>query len=95
MAFFDPDVEPWLYVTGPVSPVAQDCANMLNIHIRHLALKQFPAIKCNVNHNTGQKIYHLPFDRQYDLVKINAKGKGYKFKIAEALKEGFRRAYNH
>lgn len=92
---FDPDVEPWLYVTGPVSPVAQDCANMLNIHIRHLALKQFPAIKCNVNHNTGQKIYHLPFDRQYDLVKINAKGKGYKFKIAEALKEGFRRAYNH
>lgn len=92
---YDPDVEPWMYVTGTVSPVAQDCAKMLKIQIRHLPMGPFPPIKCNVNKNTGDKIYHLPFDRQYDLVKINAKGKGYKFDIAEAIKEGFRRAYNH
>lgn len=91
----DVNVEPWLYVTGNVSPVAKDCAEKLKIGIRHLAMGYFPPIKCNVNHNTGQKIYHLPFDRHYDLVKINAKGKGYKFSIAEAIKEGFRRAYNH
>ena len=53
----------------------------------------FPPIKCNVNKNTGEKIYHLPFDRHYDLVKINAKGKGYKFEIAEAIQEGFRHVY--
>lgn len=91
----DESVEAWLYVTGPVSSEAKRCAEMLNIHIRYLTFGKFPAIKCNVNKNTGQLIYHLPFDRHYDLVKINAKGKGYKFSIAEAIKEGFRRAYNH
>jgi len=88
-------VEAWLYVTGPLSDEALRCAQELNIHVRYLPMDKFPAIKCNVNHNTGQKIYHLPFDRHYELVKINAKGKGYKFSIAEAIKEGFRRAYNH
>ncbi len=87
---YDPDVVPWIYVTGSVSPVAQDCAKMLKIQIRHLPMGPFPPIKCNVNKNTGEKIYHLPFDRHYDLVKINAKGKGYKFEIAEAIQEGFR-----
>lgn len=92
---YDPDVAPWLYVSGSVSPVAQDCAKMLKIQIRYLPMGPFPPIKCNVNKNTGEKIYHLPFDRHYDQVKINAKGKGYKFSIAEAIKECFRRAYNH
>lgn len=91
----DENVEAWLYVTGPLSDEAQRCAQKLDVHVRHLPMGKFPAIKCNVNHNTGQLIYHLPFDRHYDLVKINVKGKGYKFSIAEAIKEGFRRAYNH
>ena len=91
----DVNVEAWLYLTGHLSAEAERCATMLNIHIRYLPMDMFPAIKCNVNHNTGQLIYHLPFDRHYDLVKINAKGKGYKFSIVEAIKEGFRRAYNH
>jgi competence protein ComGC len=89
------EVEPWLYITCDLSPEAIKCVNLLGIRVRRLPMDRFPAIKCNVNHNTGQKIYHLPFDRHYDLVKINAKGKGYKFEIAEAIKEGFRRAYNH
>ena len=91
----DDAVMPWLYVTGAVSEEAKRCAEILKVQIRILPMGKFPAIKCNVNHNTGQKIYHLPFDRHYDLVKINVKGKGYKFKIAEAITEGFRRAYNH
>lgn len=89
------EVEPWLYITCGLSPEAIKCATLLGVRIRRLPMDRFPAIKCNVNHNTGQKIYHLPFDRHYDLVKINAKGKGYKFEIVEAIKEGFRRAYNH
>lgn len=91
----DANVEPWLYVAGRVSQVAEDCAGKLGIGIRHLPMDDFPAIKCNVNKNTRELIYHLPFDRHYDLVKINAEGKGYKFSIAEAINEGFRRAYNH
>ena len=89
------EVEPWLYITCDLSPEAIKCATLLGVRVRRLPMDRFPAIKCNVNHNTGQKIYHLPFDRHYDLVKINAKGKGYKFEIVEAIKEGFRRAYNH
>ena len=92
---WDVMVEPCLYITGPISDEAKRCAEMLDVQIRHLPMGKFPTIKCNVNHNTGQKIYHLPFDRHYDLVKINEKGKGYKFSIAEAVNEGFRRAYNH
>lgn len=91
----DKSVEAWLYVTGPLSDEAQRCAQKLDVHVRHLPMEKFPAIKCNVNHNTGQLIYHFPFDRHYDLVKINARGKGYKFSVAEAINEGFRRAYNH
>ena len=89
------EVEPWLYITCGLSPEAIKCANLLGVRVRRLPMDSFPAIKCNINHNTGHKIYHLPFDRHYDLVKINAKGKGYKFEIAEAIQEGFRRAYNH
>lgn len=89
------EVEPWLYITCDLSPEAIKCANLLGVKVRRLPMDRFPAIKCNINHNTGHKIYHLPFDRHYDLVKINAKGKGCKFEIAEAIQEGFRRAHNH
>jgi hypothetical protein len=27
-------------------------------------------IKCNISKRSGEKIYHLPFDQQYDKVKI-------------------------
>lgn len=89
------DVVPCLYYTCDLSPEAEECARMLKVKCVKFPMGKFPAIKCNVNKNTNQLIYHLPFDRHYDLVKINAKGKGYKFSIAEAIKEGFRRAYNH
>lgn len=89
------DVVPCLYYTCDLSPVAEECARMLKVRCVKFPMGKFPAIKCNVNKNTNQLIYHLPFDRHYDLVKINAKGKGYKFSVAEAIKEGFRRACNH
>lgn len=53
---YDPDVVPWIYVTGSVSPVAQDCAKMLKIQIRHLPMGPFPPIKCNVNKQWFVKI---------------------------------------
>lgn len=39
------------------------------------------------------KIYHLPFDQQYDNVKINKPGECFAFTVKEAEGKGFRRAY--
>jgi len=51
----------------------------------------YPMIKCNVNGN--DKIYHLPFDQQYDRVRIGSvPGECYVKTAAEAEKLGFRRA---
>lgn len=89
------DVVPCLYYTCQLSPVAKECAKMLKVECVYMPIGRFPAIKCNINKNTKEAIYHLPFDRHYDLVKINAKGKGYMFEISKAIEAGFRRAYNH
>ena len=52
----------------------------------------YPCIKCNIS-ISGEKIYHLPFDQQYDKVKINGRGECYVGTILEAEKKGFRRAF--
>jgi hypothetical protein len=49
-------------------------------------------VKCNIAHNTEEKIYHLPFDQQYDRVKISLPGEFSKT-VAEAESRGFRRAW--
>ena len=54
--------------------------------------KQYPCIKCNISVK-GEKIYHLPFDQQYDRTKITPKkGDLYVATVAEAEAAGFRRA---
>ena len=56
----------------------------------------YPCIKCNIGHGEcGEvtKIYHLPFDQQYDSTKIKNKGEFYAVTVAEAEAAGFRRAY--
>ena len=43
-----------------------------------------------------EKIYHLPFDQQYDRIAIDAgKGECYTATVKEAEKLGFRRAFRH
>ena len=50
-------------------------------------------IKCNIS-KTGEKIYHLPFDQQYDRVEISPnKGECYVYTVKEAEDRGFRRAF--
>ena len=50
-------------------------------------------IKCNINQTTGEKIYHLPFDQQYDKCIITPEtGEFYAMTVAEAEEAGFRRA---
>ena len=69
-------------------------ARELDVDIRNIALERYPMIKCNVNPGTGESIYHLPFDQQYDRVIIgDQQGEFYADTIAEAEAAGFRRAY--
>jgi hypothetical protein len=81
-----------LCCTNQVSPVAKEAADALGIVIRHIQMnRDYPMIKCNVNGN--DRIYHLPFDQQYDRVRIGAwEGECYVKTTAEAERLGFRRA---
>ena len=54
---------------------------------------KYPMIKCNINQRSKEKIYHLPFDQQYDRAKIDMnKGEFYASSVSEAEEAGFRRA---
>jgi hypothetical protein len=83
--------------TTKLSDKACAVAKELDIEIvEQLPLGDFPRIKCNVNRTTGEKIYHLPFDQQYDNTVINEKdGEFYAFTVKEAEDNGFRRAWRH
>lgn len=83
--------------TTKLSDKARDIANVFNIKIvEQLPLGDFPRIKCNINRTTGEKIYHLPFDQQYDTTVINKKdGELYAFTVKEAEEKGFRHAWKH
>lgn len=51
-------------------------------------------LKCNVSRRTGEKIYHLPFDQQYDRTLIEEeRNECYVETVAEAEKLGYRRAF--
>ena len=53
----------------------------------------YPCIKCNISRKSEEKIYHLPFDQQYDNTKIEREsGELYCSTIKEAEGLGFRRA---
>lgn len=83
--------------TTSLSEKAKEIAKHLNISVReNIALCDFPRIKCNINRQSGEKIYHLPFDQQYDTVVIEKdKGEFMAFTVAEAENAGFRRAFKH
>lgn len=93
---FRPNVTPRFVTTTSLSPVAKQAAEWLKIEIQEsLPLdKTFPMIKCNINQSTAERIYHLPFDQQYDRTKIvPTLGERYVATAAQAEKLGFRRAF--
>ena len=58
--------------------------------------KDYPMIKCNINKSKKDKIYHLPFDQQYDKVLIgNNDGEFYAKTVKEAESKKFRRAFRY
>lgn len=80
--------------TTSLSSLAKSCANYLHIAVvEKFPLKPYPLIKCNISRD-DDKIYHLPFDQQYDRVIINpSDGDCYVSTVQEAESKGFRHAW--
>lgn len=76
-----------------ISETAQSFADKLKVRIIRKENNDFPRIKCNINN--GVKIYHLPFDQQYDRTEIKLKGECYARTVQEAEDMGFKRAKRH
>ena len=87
-----PDVKPVFMTTTKLSTTAIRFARRLNVEIWEIPFVEFPRIKCNIS-ASGEKIYHLPFDQQYDATKIDKPGEFYAWTIKEAEQKGFRRAF--
>lgn len=87
-------VQGYFYTTTQVSDLARRFARELGIVLKEgFAFdQQYPCIKCNINLATKERIYHLPFDQQYDNTKITRDGEFYCRTVAEAEDRGFRRA---
>ena len=95
---FDTNVSAVFITTTSLSPVAKKTSQWLKIETkeRFAIDKAYPMIKCNINQSSKEKIYHLPFDQQYDRTKISPTlGEFYAASVAEAESRGFRRALRH
>lgn len=82
--------------TTSLSPVAKQCAERLGIIVfERIPFGDYPVIKCNISKN-GDKIYHLPWDQQYDTTVITPnQGEFFASTVAEAEEAGFRHAWRH
>lgn len=76
-----------------LSETAKRFVETLDVKLVIQDMVEFPRIKCNIN--GSNKIYHLPFDQQYDNTQIKNKGEFYAFSVKEAEEKGFRRAMRH
>lgn len=84
------------YTSTSLSDLARRFANELNIELKENEVfdKEYPCIKCNISTTKGEKIYHLPFDQQYDKTIVEPhKGEFYCRTVEEAEVAGFRRAF--
>jgi len=84
------------YTTTQLSELARRFGKELGIEVKEdFRFEQhYPCIKCNINRATKEKIYHLPFDQQYDKTKIiPATGEMYCATVKQAEDLGFRRAF--
>lgn len=92
------NVKAIFYTTTSLSELARRFAKELGIQLeeKHLFDIEYPAIKCNIGKASGEKIYHLPFDQQYDKTKIvPGEGEFYCKTTKEAEDAGFRRAFRY
>jgi hypothetical protein len=89
---------PRLVTSAGISSYAQDCADLLGVEVqsKYPMSRDYPIIKCNISKHTGDRIYHLPFDQQYDATRIDlTAGEFYAKDVVEAENAGFRRAWRY
>jgi hypothetical protein len=67
---------PGKHVSGTFTTTTSLCAparfaGHLEIRVEeNFPLQDYPRIKCNICRPIGERIYHLPFDQQYDTTTI-------------------------
>lgn len=100
----DKKVRAIFYTTTELSELARRFASELGIELEENFKfeRDYPCIKCHTSKADnpyaprGTKIYHLPFDQQYDKTKLEKKyGEFYCKTVKEAEDAGFRRAFRH
>jgi len=94
----DRNVKAIFYTSTKLSDLARRFSKELGIELKENFKfnKDYPSIKCNVSRVDGTKIYHLPFDQQYDKTKIEKhRSEFYCKTIKEAEDAGFRRAFRY
>jgi hypothetical protein len=81
--------------TTALSGKAREVAAFLGVRVEeNFPMRDYPRIKCNIARTTGDRIYHLPFDQQYDTTAIEPhRGEYWAMTCAEAESLGFRRAW--
>ncbi len=87
-------VQPVFITTTTLSETADLVAKHLGVIVcSEKNMDSYPLIKCNIGKD-GSKIYHMPFDLQYDSVVISPdRGEFYADTVEEAESRGFRHAY--
>lgn len=87
-------IKPILISTVDISHQAKQVAHILGVEVKKYQFKDFPSIKCNISQVDGSRIYHLPFDQQYDKTRIEEEKLECRVStIKEAEKLGFRHAF--
>lgn len=88
------NIQPLFVTTAQLSDMAKQVADYLKITIvDSYVVDDYPLIKCNIGKD-GEKIYHLPFDQQYDTVVITpSQHERYVYTVEEAESLGFRHAF--
>jgi hypothetical protein len=88
-------VTPVFFAATGLGERAKVFADRLDVEVRdNFELKPYPCIKCNVSYRTNERIYHLPFDQQYDNTTIEEERlEQYVATVKEAEALGFRRAF--
>jgi hypothetical protein len=88
-------VIPVFVATTELSPTANRFAERLGVIVHKVPMGDYPQIKCNIG-KEGERIYHLPFDQQYNSTLIeHQRGEFMAWTVEEAEKNGFRRALRH
>lgn len=88
-------VIPVFVTTTELSPTANRFAERLGVIVQKVPMGDYPQIKCNIG-KEGERIYHLPFDQQYNTTIIeHRKGEFMAWTVQEAEDRGFRHAMRH